>query len=169
MLKSSKLVKILILFILVGCLIPSVSAKNAGEVIASGRGKISWVKANGMIKSYALKARIIGDVEYNAEGGVNFPVDCVLQMIAGSTKQGEILKIPTWFIPEVEDEVIVGFTCEINGQFIKVKSIIDKNGKTHWVTQDATLNVKGQEIELNIIWKLNIVLEDYQINNVPEK
>ena len=168
MLKSSKLMKILVLFILVGCLVPAVTAKKTGEVIARGRGKASWTKDNGVTRKAAVRVRLVGDVEHNSEGGVNFPIKCVLKMIVGSEKQGEILKVHAWCLPEVDDEVLVGFKVEINGQSLPIRSVIGKNGKTIWVTKNAVMDIKGQEIELNLIWKLNIVLEDYQINNVPE-
>jgi hypothetical protein len=155
-----------ILIAVLALIITPISAKTpTGIILASSKGKMSYEGVDYPVRmQIQLEAEVEGDPDI-MPGSV---VTLGMRLVLPKTSKTLVLHALPLHI-EVNDEgFIQAFMVELNDQFLEVKSVLDKNGKTQWVTENADLLVNGKDVVLNMVWKLSIVLEDYQINNVPE-
>ena len=51
-----------------------------------------------------------------------------------------------------EELIPIGFKVEINGQYLPIKSVTGRNGKTVLVTENAEMTIRGRTGKLNLVW-----------------
>lgn len=156
--KSNKVLKLVIVLLLLGTMIPVVSAKKDAwklKVMGIGTGTVNETPiAVGMRFTAKVSPSDDPASVWDYEG----PAHGVLKFI---TPDQNILTDGMNYVSIAVDDAgkVQAFKCEVNGQFLPIKSVIGNDGEKQWVTKDAVYVTKKGPVILNLIWNFRVEIE----------
>ncbi len=154
--KQSRILKVFVILLLLGCLIPTVAAKKKEKTYTIQGAAKGYLIVEGSDTHIPIKVKLLAKVSKVSNSDDEWVLSGPAKL-AYITPNQKILVDAANFMVAVGDEGILGFKVEINGQFLSIDPLPSSyTGKADWMTNGVPLTINGNTVKVYLVWKFCI-------------